>query len=227
MATKIDSSDPKEFYSPLFNLGVYNTSMKITDQSLFSCNSMLIENEDRIIQNMLYSEANNFFEKTILTKMSECSEDSLDVIDLDESTSVIELYHYLRSKEFDFVFISQKLSTIIQNSILFSFEKMKVVKSSVTHLGKLSNIDCYMHNFKNYDNMEIICGKRSKFQFNYKLDDIVKHSISGQTQLSMWYSFILDSGSFCNLNFVSEYHPKFTQINRERRLKELFNKSQD
>jgi len=227
MAIKINTSEPKEFDSPLFNLGVYNTLMKITDQSSFSLNSLLIENEDRIIQNMLYSEANNFFEKTILKKMSECSEDSLDVIDLDESTSVIELYHYLRSKEFDFIFISQKLATIIQNSILFSFEKMKVVKSSVTHLGKLSNIDCYMHNFKNYDNMEITCGKSGKFHFNYKFDDIIKHSSSGQTKLIMWYSLMVDSDSFCNLNFVSEYHPRFTQINRERKLKEIFNKPKD
>jgi hypothetical protein len=210
--------------SQILELGKFDKNIPINSHSCVQIASVLIEPYDNMIENLLQAELVQWFEKKISSEMSQV-EDNLDVIDFTESESVIQLYHYLQDGYFDFIICSTKIGTILQDSILFSFSGLNtVVNSYFNKIGHLASTQCYVSNFKKWDDLQIICGKKDCFWYNYKVDEI-KNTSTGHSVLDFWYGLHFKKDSFINLNFVNEYHPNFKQINRDRAIKNILDKN--
>lgn len=219
--------------SEIFNLGVFSKNLNLTQNIKVSMalRKDEVNGEKNHLNSLLSQEASQLLQKKILDEMSQSKEEFLDVMNLSESDSISLLHNYLCRNEFEFIIMSSQIGMFAQDSVLFTTSsignqnKLNIINSNTFyHLGKLGNIDCYIHAYKKCDDKEVICGKKNCFNYNYRFDDIKEvnqTSMAPRMLIELYYDFILDTKKLVNLHFVNEYNPKYRQFNRDKKIDEL------
>jgi len=98
-------------------------------------------------------------------------------------------------------------------------------RSSIFYkLGELGGIPLYIDSSKMWDDKEIICGKKSSFDYNYEIDKTVvsnSHSMAPKMISQLNYQIVINKNNFVNLHYVNEYNDKYVMINRDRKIDEI------
>ena len=210
-----------EIKTELLKLGTINNSIPLTRKLSASLvkpteASELYINLD--IDEILIRELKHGLHNEVIKEISSFSEDFLNVMNLTESDSINILFNYLRENNFDLIIVSSKICALAKDSCLFIFFGPSKLNNSFYQFGQLGNIDCYIDNFKKWDDNEIICMKKmNSFIYNYefkKIDNNSSNTVFG----GLDYNFVFNEESFLNLHFVDEYNPKYVQFIRDKKI---------
>lgn len=186
--------------------------------------------ENTIINSVLLDEITFSFNNLIRHEMSSCNEDYLYLLNLSTLESTDKLYQYLLNNNYDFIISSHEINRFVHGfAEPFSLHPEPVPKGVVLpfdekvsnpyHRGKIGHIDCYIDSQKEWNNKEIICGRKgNSFSYNYKFD---VSETSDEIRLTLRYNISLNKESFMKLHFLNEYDPKYKNFFRDKKLEDL------
>ena len=188
--------------------------------------SMVRFDYQKMVINSLSNDLRSNFDREILREMSSKNEDYLNVIGKSDIDSVDILFKYLKYHDYDFIITSPPISHMISSNKYLGYnsvDNFKFKNDMISIVGEVYNITCFVDSYKRYDDIEIICGRKKDFSYNYNIRSVFyagESTFSPRVTLDMETNICLGN-SFTKLIFANKYDEKYKILNRDIKIDEL------